>query len=129
MYPAGYLTAREAIEDVEIGGHLIKKRTLVLMSQWEQQRDATVFDDAGDFRPDRWTGELRKELARGDFFPFGMGPRMCIGGAFANLELMLAIAMIRQRFRLEPENAEEPRPVPIVTLNPDRPIRLHLIPA
>jgi PHYB activation tagged suppressor 1 len=69
---------------------------------------------------------LQKELARGDFFPFGMGPRMCIGGTFANLELMLAVAMIRQRYRLQTTSAEVPRPVPILTLNPDRPISLRL---
>jgi cytochrome P450 len=126
LYPAGYLTAREAIEDIEIDGHVIRKGSLVLMSQWEQQRDASVFDDADEFRPDRWSARLQKELARGDFFPFGMGPRMCIGGSFANLELMLAIAMIRQRYRLQTTSAEIPRPVPIVTLNPDRPISLRL---
>jgi cytochrome P450 len=126
LYPAGYLTARECIADVEIGGHLIRKGTLVLMSQWEQQRDPAVFDDSPEFRPSRWSDALRKELSRGDFFPFGMGPRMCIGGSFANLELMLLVPMIRQRYRLEPTSDEKPRPVPIVTLNPDRPIRLKL---
>lgn len=126
LYPAGYLTAREAIEDIEIDGHVIRKGSLVLMSQWEQQRDASVFSDAGEFRPDRWSAGLQKELARGDFFPFGMGPRMCIGGSFANLELMLAIPMIRQRYRLQTTSAEAPRPVPILTLNPDRPISLRL---
>jgi cytochrome P450 len=53
---------------------------------------------------------------------------MCIGASFANLELMLLIPMIRQRYRLEPTTDERPRPVPIVTLNPDRPIRLRLLP-
>jgi cytochrome P450 len=128
LYPAGYLTARECIEDVKIGGHRITKGTLVLMSQWEQQRDPAVFEDANEFRPERWSGGLQKELARGDFFPFGMGPRMCIGGSFANLELMLLIPMIRQRFQLQPTSNDQPRPVPIVTLNPDRPIRLRLRP-
>ena len=110
LYPAGYLTARECIEDVEIGGHRISKGTLVLMSQWEQQRDPAVFEDADEFRPDRWSGGLHKDLERGDFFPFGMGPRMCIGGSFANLELMLLIPMIGQRFRLG-RRPESPRPV------------------
>ncbi len=110
LYPAGYLTAREAVEDVDIDGHQIPKGTLVLMSQWEQQRDDSVFRDAEEFRPDRWSGGLPKELARGDYFPFGMGPRMCIGGSFANLELMLAIPMIRQRYSLEPMSPDKPRP-------------------
>jgi cytochrome P450 len=129
LYPAGYLTARECIEDVVIKGHPIAKGTLVLMSQWEQQRDPHVFEDAEDFKPDRWTAALRQELTRGDFFPFGMGPRMCIGGSFANLELMITIPTIRQRYRLTPVSTDQPRPVPIITLNPDRPIYLRLQPA
>ena len=55
-----------------------------------------------------------------------MGPRMCIGGTFANLELMLLIPMVRQRFRLTPTSDEKPQPVPIVTLNPDRSMILQL---
>jgi cytochrome P450 len=126
LYPPAYLTARECIEDVEIGGHTITKGTLVLLSQWEQQREPAVFDAADEFKPERWSGGLQKELERGDYFPFGMGPRMCIGGTFANLELMLLIPMIRQRFKLAAASGERPRPVPIVTLNPDRPIVLRL---
>jgi cytochrome P450 len=99
------------------------------MSQWEQQRDEAVFEEAEEFRPDRWSVGLQKDLERGDYFPFGMGPRKCIGGSFANLELMLAIPMIRQRYHLEPTSDDAPRPVPIITLNPDRPIRLRLTPA
>jgi cytochrome P450 len=127
LYPAGYLTARQAIADVEIGGRLVRKGTLVLMSQWEQHRDPAVFEKAADFEPARWTPELRAKLARGDFYPFGMGPRMCIGGTFANLELMTTIPMIRQRFSLRLVSREAPRPVPIVTLNPDRPIRMRVV--
>jgi cytochrome P450 len=126
LYPPAYLTARECIEDLEIGGHPISKGTLVLLSQWEQQREPAVFDDADEFKPDRWAGGFQKSLQRGDYFPFGMGPRMCIGGTFANLELMLLIPMIRHRVRLTPKSDDKPKPVPIVTLNPDRPIILRL---
>ena len=59
LYPPAYLTARECIADVEIGGHVIKKGTLVLLSQWEQQREPTIFEDADEFRPDRWSAAFR----------------------------------------------------------------------
>ena len=127
LYPAGYLTAREAIADVRIAGHTIKKGTLVLMSQWEQHRDPATFPDPDVFRPDRWKGGLSTTLKRGEYFPFGLGPRMCIGGSFANMELMLALPMIGRRFRMEVSSpAVETKPVPKLTLNPDRPIRLRL---
>ena len=128
LYPAAYLTARQAIEDVEIGGRPIKRRTLVLLCQWEQHRDQATFEDPAVFRPDRWRDGLLKELDRGAYFPFGLGPRMCIGMSFANLELMLALPMIHQRYRFELTSTDEPRPVPIVALNPDRPIRLRMVP-
>ena len=129
LYPAGYLTAREAIADVAIAGHAVKKGTLVLLSQWEQHRDPTTFPDADVFRPDRWNGDLAGNLKRGEFFPFGLGPRMCIGASFANMELMLALPMIGRRFHMEASSPAEPKPVPKLTLNPDRPIRIRLRPA
>jgi cytochrome P450 len=129
LYPAGYVTAREAIADVTVAGHTIKRGTLVLISQWEQHREPTVFADPATFRPERWLGSLSKELERGDYFPFGLGPRMCIGASFANLELMLAVPMIGRRFGLEPASPVEPKPIPKITLNPDQPIRLRLVPA
>lgn len=127
LFPAGYVTAREAKVDIDVRGYPIKKGTLVLMSQWEQQRDPQAFDEPEVFKPERWDGTSDKHLARGDYFPFGMGPRQCMGMAFANLELVLALATIRRRYRLEPTSHDEARPVPIVALNPDRPIRLRLI--
>jgi cytochrome P450 len=126
LYPAGYLTAREAIADVTVAGHTVKKGTLVLMSQWQQHRDPTTFPDADVFRPERWNDGLAGTLKRGEFFPFGLGPRMCIGGSFANMELMLALPMIGRRFQMEASSPAEPKPVPKLTLNPDRPIRLRL---
>lgn len=126
LYPAGYVTAREAVEEVAVNGYRIRKGTVVLMSQWVRHRDPRSFDEPDAFMPGRWADGLEKGLQRGEFFPFGMGSRQCIGASFANLELILALATMRRRFRFEPTSAEEARPVPIVTLQPDRPIRLRL---
>ncbi|MEX2546930.1 MAG: cytochrome P450 [Chloroflexota bacterium] len=126
LYPAGYITAREAIEDVEIGGHPIRKGAIVLMSQWARQRDAKAFPEPDAFTPERWIGGFERELRRGDYFPFGMGPRQCMGASFANLELALAVATLRRRFSFETTSSEEVKAVPIVALHPDRPIRLRL---
>ncbi len=126
LYPAGYLTAREALRDVEVDGYCIRKGTLVLISQWARHRDPRVFEDADSFRPQRWADGLAKRLPRGDYFPFGMGPRQCIGASFAMLESVLVLAAVRQRFRLAPTFDDEALPVPVLTLQPDRPILLAL---
>ncbi len=69
---------------------------------------------------------LTTNLKRGEFFPFRLGPRMCIGGSFVNMELMLTLPMIGRRFHMEASSPAEPKPVPKLTLNPDRPIRLRV---
>lgn len=126
LFPAGYVTAREAVEDVAIEGYAIRKGTIVLMSQWARHRDAEVFPEPEAFEPERWVDGLEKRLRRGDYFPFGMGPRQCIGAAFASLELALVLATLRRRFRFELTSSDEVQAVPIVALHPDRPIRLRL---
>jgi cytochrome P450 len=126
LYPASYITARESLRDVEVEGHAIQKGTLVLISQWARHRDPRVFDHPDSFRPERWADGLDKRLRRGDYFPFGMGPRQCIGGSFAMLESVLVLAAVRQRFRLEPASDDEALPVPVLALQPDRPILLAL---
>lgn len=129
LFPAGYITAREAVEDVAIDGYMIKKGSIVLMSQWARHRDVKVFADPEVFDPERWSDGLEKRIPRGDYFPFGMGPRQCMGASFASLELTLALATLRRRYRFEATSDEEVRAVPIVALHPDRPIRLRLVPS
>jgi cytochrome P450 len=129
LYPAGYVTVREALRDVDVDGHAIKRGTIVLMPQWVMQRDPRYFDDPGAFRPQRWADGLSERLPRGAYFPFGMGPRQCIGAAFAMQELVLVLAATRQRFRLEVVSREDVRAVPTVALQPDRPIRLRTLPS
>lgn len=126
LYPAGYLTAREAVHDVDVNGYRIRRGTLVLMSQWARHRDPRVFEDPDAFRPERWTEGLEKQLPRGDYFPFGMGPRQCIGASFAMLESVLVLAAMHLRFRFELASNDEALPIPMVALQPDRLILLRL---
>lgn len=128
LYPAGYVTVREALSDVEVEGHPIRRGSIVLLPQWVMHRDARYFDDPDAFRPQRWADGLSNSLPRGAYFPFGMGPRQCIGAAFAMQEAVLVLAAIRQRFRLEMVSPEDVRAVPTVALQPDRPIRLRTLP-
>lgn len=129
LYPAGYITAREATQDMVIEGFLIRKGAVVLMSQWSRHRDPRIFPDPDAFKPERWDAGLETRLRRGDYFPFGMGARQCIGAAFATVELTLVLATLLGRYRFEATSIDEVRPVPIVALHPDRPIRLRCAPA
>jgi cytochrome P450 len=129
LYPPIHVAAREALEDVEVGGLALKRGSRVRMNMARQQRDPRAWPDADQFRPERWLDGLDKRVARGSYFPFGMGPRMCIGSTFATMELVLVLATIRQRYRVELTSTEMPRPVPRVGLQPDRPIRFRLVEA
>jgi cytochrome P450 len=101
LYPPAYGLGREAIEDCEIGGYRVPAGTQVFMFQWATQRDRRFYDDPLKFKPERWTDEFNARLPKYAYFPFGAGPRACIGAAFAMMEIILALAAIGQRFRLE----------------------------
>ena len=101
LFPPAYGLGREAIEDCEIGGYQVPAGTQVFMFQWSTQRDARFYDRPGEFVPERWTEEFSVQLPKYAYFPFGGGPRACIGASFAMMEIILVLATIGQRFRLE----------------------------
>jgi cytochrome P450 len=101
LYPPAYGLGREAIEDCEIGGYHVPAGTQVFMFQWATQRDPRFYDEPLEFKPERWTDEFNARLPKYAYFPFGAGPRACIGVSFAMMEIVLALATIGQRFRLE----------------------------
>ena len=100
LYPPAWTTGREAAEDVEVGGYRIPKGAQILASPWVVQRDARWFPDPERFDPDRWEGQRGKEIPRFAYFPFGGGPRVCIGQHFAMLEATLMLAVIARRWRV-----------------------------
>jgi cytochrome P450 len=101
LYPPAWVTGREAGEDVEVGGYVIPKGAQILLSQWVVHRDPRWFPNPEGFDPDRWTPDRAGALPRYAYFPFGGGPRVCIGNHFAVMEATLILAIIVQRFRIE----------------------------
>lgn len=99
LYPPAYGLGREAIEDCEIGGYRVPAGTQVFMFQWATQRDPRFYDEPLAFRPERWTEDFIQRLPKYAYFPFGGGPRACIGNYFAMMEVVLSLATIGQRFR------------------------------
>jgi cytochrome P450 len=118
LYPPAWAVAREAIEPIEIGGIRFPKGTPLWMSQWVVHRDPRHFVDPDAFRPERWADGLAKRLPKFAYFPFGGGPRVCIGNAFAMMETTLLLATIAQRFRFEEAPGARVVPYPAITLRP-----------
>jgi cytochrome P450 len=118
LYPPAWVMSRQATENCEIGGHRVAAGTVLLMSQWVLHRDPRFFDDPGTFAPDRWSDGLAKRLPRFAYFPFGGGPRVCIGSSFAMMEAVLLLATIAQQFRLTLVPGHPVVPWPVVTLRP-----------
>ncbi|MFO0615482.1 MAG: cytochrome P450 [Polyangiaceae bacterium] len=101
LYPPAWATGREVADDVEIGGYVIPKGAQIMASQWVVHRDPRWFPNPEGFDPDRWSPERAQGLPRYAYFPFGGGPRVCIGNHFAMMEATLVLAMIVQRFRVD----------------------------
>jgi cytochrome P450 len=116
---------RIALEDVELGGYTIKKGTDVWISPWVLHRDPRFWELPEVFDPDRWTSDLQKRLPKFVYFPFGGGPRVCIGNAFAMMEVVLVTATVLRKFRLTPDG-DPPAPEPGFTLRPVPGVRLKL---
>jgi len=126
LYPAAYLLARTSIAPSSIGGYDFPTGTTILMSQWVMHRDARFFDDPDAFRPERWLDGLMARLPAGAYFPFGDGPRRCIGQGFALLESALVTAVIAQRFQFRLVPGQRIVPEPLVTLRPRYGIRMTM---
>ena len=120
LYPPAWIFGREAVADDVFGAIQIRAGTAVMVSPWLLHRDPRWWDDPDRFDPDRFRPEAAKGRPRYAYVPFAAGPRMCIGNAFALMEMQIVLAMVASRYRL----ALVPgRPVEVetsVTLRPRR---------
>jgi len=124
LYPPAWATARRATADVTIDGTLVRAGALVLVSQYVTHRDPRFWHEPERFDPERFlAGAPSPKFA---YFPFGGGPRLCIGESFAWTEGILAIATIASRVRLERDGDGDIPTQPLVTLRPRTPIRARV---
>ena len=117
LRPPAYATGREAVRETSIDGTRVKKGRVVFVSMSATHRDPRFFPDPDTFRPERWLDGLERRLPRGAFFPFGLGPRMCVGASFAMLEATLILATCVQRWRFDP-TVGDAGSRPAITLRP-----------
>jgi cytochrome P450 len=99
LYPPAWITDRQNVEDDNLGEFNIKKGTLIGVSFYELHRNPEYWDKPDEFNPDRFLGEQRKHAMQ-YFYPFGAGPRMCIGAGFAMYEMCLAISHIVKKYKI-----------------------------
>ena len=118
LYPPAWIVGRRAVVPVEIRGFTIPARAIVLLCQYITHRDARWFPDPDRFDPDRWTPDRAAEHPKFSYFPFGGGPRVCIGEPFAWMEGVILLATIAQRWRLRLVPGHPIALQPIITLRP-----------
>jgi cytochrome P450 len=124
LYPAAYIVARTSVAPCTIAGYDFPSDTTMIMAQWVMHRDPRYFDDPEVFRPERWLNGLENRLPAGAYFPFGDGPRRCIGQGFALLESALVLATIAQKYRFRLVPGHPVIPDPLVTLRAKHGIRM-----
>ena len=124
LYPPAYFMGREAIRDCEIAGYRVPAGMTLVMSQWVLHRDPRFFDRPDVFDPDRWADDRARKLPKFAYFPFGGGPRTCIGNHFAMMEAVLVLATVLSHFRLQLVPGHTVKPWPSVTLRPAQGIRV-----
>ena len=127
LYPPAWVVGRSALEDCTIGGHSVSAGNTMIMSQWATHRNPRFFPEPEAFRPERWEGDFAKTLPKYAYFPFGGGPRVCIGNTFALMESVVVLATLLQscRFQLAPNQNIVLQPA--VTLRPRSGIQMNLL--
>ena len=126
MYPPVWAIGRRALSDVEVGGWVIPAGSNIALSQWAMHHDARYYLDPWVFRPERWLPGERDKRPEFAFFPFGGGPRICIGESFARMEAALLIAAIAQNWRLRLQPGFRVELLALVTLRPKFGLRMTL---
>ena len=126
LYPPAWLIGRRAIAEYAFGPYVAPPCAILIMSPFIVQRDARFYRDPERFDPDRWTAAFKASLPPFAYFPFGGGPRRCIGESFAWMELILIVATIAQRWDLRLVPGHPVAAQPLITLRAKHGMRMTL---
>ncbi len=126
LYPPADVLGREAVEDCQIGDIPVPRGTTIFMSQWVMHRDERFFKDPVRFEPSRWTKQFEQTLPRFAYFPFGGGPRNCVGQNFAVTEAVLILVEMCRRYAFAPVDGFKLELWPNITLRPKDGISLSV---
>jgi cytochrome P450 len=126
LYPPAWAIVRNSLKDCDLGGYRVPAGATVMMSQWVMHRDPRYYDQPEQFNPDRWLEARVKGASKFTYFPFGGGPRTCIGASFATMEGVLVLAAIAQSYQVRVVQDFPVEPLPTITLRPRRGIKVVL---
>jgi cytochrome P450 len=128
LYPPAWAVPRQAYEDDELGGQRVPAGTTVTVCPYVTHRNPAFWEHPEAFDPERFTPERSAARPEYAYYPFGGGPRGCIGRQFAMMEAQLVLAMVVQRFRLERVSSHPVVPDPVLTLRPRHGVLMSLRP-
>lgn len=126
LYPPAWIITRMAAETIEVGGYVVPAKSNIIVSPWVTHRDSRFFSNPETFEPERWAGEKEQALPRFAYFPFGGGPRTCIGNHFAMTEAAVLLASVAQRFEVKLVPGQTVEPLFSITLRPANGVRVRL---
>lgn len=110
LYPSALFFPRIALEDIEFRGHVIPEGTPTFYSPYLSHRDPETFEEPNAFDPERWSVERGERRAKAHHLVgFGGGPRLCLGKAFALMQLKVMIHQLLTRYRVEPDPLSRPK--------------------
>jgi len=118
LYPPAWIIERHAMGDDEIGGYKISEGDEIMMCPFVMHRDPKYWKEPEKFDPDRFSEDRSKDRDRYCYFPFGGGPRYCIGTNFAMLEMQLVVATLYQQYKFVVKEGFNVEMEPLVTLRP-----------
>ena len=124
LYPPAWVIFRETSSDLTLCDEVIPSGNAVALFPYAVQRDGRWYEEPLAFRPARWLAGIEQSLPKGAYFPFGLGPRTCIGNGFALMEAQLILATMAQQFRLQ--QLSEARMAPAITLSFAEPVQMRL---
>ncbi len=127
LYPPAWAITRQSVEEQEIGGFSIPSGSIIVMLPYAMHRHPAFWEEPERFDPTRFTPERVAARPKFAYFPFGGGPRLCIGNTFAMTEAQLILATIAQRYRMQTVSEEPVGLQPLITLRPQHgiPLTLH----
>ena len=126
LYPPVWTLSREAMADDEILGRPVPRGSTVMLCSYAVHRRPEYWPNPEGFDPGRFAPEVMERRPRHAYFPFGGGPRKCLGERFATMEALIILAGVLQRFRLDLAPGQEVRPEPMITLRPSGAVGMTL---
>ena len=126
LYPPITFLPRVALEPCEIGGRRLKRGAMVMIAPWTVHRHRDLWPEPDRFDPDRFVPEAEKALEPGSYIPFGLGPRVCVGAAFAGVEAALVLARLARGFDWHLEPGQKVRPVARLTTRPAEEVKVRV---